>query len=577
MSLPVDLFIRTETGKLINLRRDSDLNCEVSYDDRGDNLVTFQMCNWGNRLPGLDQPIFLRDNTYGVFWSGYAGQPKLGGFFSDPSYITGRGWRYTLIDDGWDESKIWAAGTTLESIVFEALSKCHNITGGIPLPGGLAQQIPENSPDFNQQTPEDVFAFVKNIYSYLGTPLIWQIKNNPLTPFADQPSLEMKFQDTAPRYRVRLTEDDKFNPMFDSDTVWNQSSVAYADGLVATDQAAVTELYNVIRRLRKKRVNANADIKGTNDANALAAYLVSRNNTLRPISTTLELHCDTRVEALYPATPAGTVGNWPHWLIRPHFMLRILNSTTKWGQFKNVTDWYIMDVKHNFQSGITTLLLGDPVVYEAFKLLQSYITNRTGVGIDSSVVNQPLRDADVVPVFGRTGDGTLPATLGEGSTMFSLDPDGDFTSTTDPMKPTLKHGAGIDPEIIIDYGIQVNFGREADSIGIKGYIQVIPSRILDWELFHTPPPGSNTIPTDTMTVKLHNVYPFTAGNAATTIATATIPAANPGATAVFSPIPSFTQKGKIGVEVTVPSSVENSGFQIALSGKKIYPDVGVNT
>lgn len=569
-----DLFIKSE-NKTINLKRDLDLNLEVTYNDKGDNTVTFQMCHWANRLPDLGSSIFLRDPTYGVFWSGFAEQPKIGGFFNKPSNITGNGWQHTLQEDGWNEKKKWAAGTPLTNMVFDALSICHNITGGIPLPGGLTTtQLPEDSPEFTEQTPEDVFNFVRNVFSYLGTPLVWQIKNNPLAPFADQPSLEMKFQDTSPRYRVRLTKNDNFEPLFAASTVWNSASVAYQNGLYSADQAV--QPYTVIPRLRKKRVNANSEVNTIPRAQALVAYLISRNNTLRPINTTLELHCDTNVEALYPATPAGTIGDWPHHLIRPHFTIRILNSMTTWGQYKNIRDYYIVDVKHNFTSGMTSLTLGDPVFYDAFKLLESYNSNRANIPVESGIVNEPLRDADRITVYGPTGDGASPPTNGEGIVSFKLDPTGALSSLTDPTVPTARYGAGVDPRLILDYGVQVNFGREADSEGIKGFITVIPARILTWELYHTPPPDSITIPTDGLTIKLHNVYPFTAGNVGTIIGTATIGAGNAGATGTLTPV-NFQQNGKVGVEVTAPSGVANSGFQISLAGKKIFPAVGINT
>lgn len=574
MVLPVDLFIRSKS-KVINLRNAPDVKLSISYGEHGDDTASFQMCDWLDKLPELRSPIFLRDPIYGVFWSGYTWQPKLGGFFGGATQIQSRGWYHSIQDDGWDTEKKWAAGTPLVNLVNEAISKMAHITSGISFPGGLTTtQLPEDSSDFAIQSPEDVLEFVKNHFTYLSTPLVWLIRNNPATLFADQPSLEMKFVDTSPRYRVRLNKNDEFTPIFDSDTVFNGAMLTYGNGLFESELAPEIELYKVISDIRKKRINVNNDVTGIQQAQALVRYLIQRNNTLRPINTTLVLHCDTKVEAIPPIW-TNIVSNYPKYLIRTHYGIRILNNMSKWGPYA-ISDYYIIDAKHDFETGATTLILGDPVFFEAFKLLLSYITNRSDIAIESGVINEPLRDADNIPVIGPTATGITPADTGQGIPIFYLDKAGLLQVQDDPAKPYLPHSGGLHPKIIPDYGVQGNYGRDV-TLGIKGFIRLVPCKLLDWTLDFVPGPGSDILPEGTISVQLYGTWPFTPGTAILDTIQILTGSSNSG---VFSSPLIFTQNSKVGIRVSVTGAGTNmigAGFQLAVGGQKLYPDLGVTS
>lgn len=573
MSLPVDFFI-SQPGKTINLKNEKDLKLTTSYGENGDHECSFQWCNWEDSLFEFDARVSLRDPVYGYFWSGYWAAPRLGGFYGKPSQITARGWKHTIQDRGWLERKVWAAGTPMSTIVQEAQTKMSHIGAGVSLPGGLSQQISEDSNDFILQTPDNVFNYIKDLWAYQATPLLWEIKQNQAHRFSEDAALHMRFTDFAPRYFVHLTDKDEFQPAFDSDVIFNHGAITYGNGLVETEEAVQPFLYSIIKRIREKRVNANNDISGTLDAQALTQKLVTRNNTLRPVNTSMTIHCDTPIRAIPPASPFQSV-NMPHYLIRNYFVIRVLNDISKFGPYA-ITDYFIVDAKYDWDSQSLSLTVGDPVMYEAFELLQSYMVSRTSIGLDSGVINEPLRDADQISVFGPSGDGATPATSSEGIPIFLLDKT--LTNPDDITKPYLPYNGAVHPHDIADYGVQLNFGREADSIGGKGFIRVIPCRLLDWTLDFTPPPGSDTVPTDSITIQLYTTYPYTVGtNIIATISVSSAQSASGTITASPASLAIFQQGGKVGVRVSSAAATSGAGFQIGLGGKKIFPDLGITT
>lgn len=572
MTVPVDVLIRNGT-KTFNLKNEKDLTLSCSYSEHGDDTAEIGYCNWGGRLPDLSSAVSLRDPTYGFFWSGYAGHPRIGGFFGKPTQIQAKGYQYTLQDDGWDETKKFSAGTPLVNLVWEALGKTPFVSNGIPFPDALTlTQLPDESPDFALQSPEDIFEYVKNMFTFLNTPLIWHVRQNPAIPFGEDPCLEMRFTESTPVYSVRLTKNDTFQPEYDSDVIYNKSAIGYGEGLYATAQAF--DPYKVITRFRKKRVNANNDVDGTIDAFKLAEWLVERNNVLRPVSTNLELHCDTKVSAIYPAVPTKT-SNVPHHFIRNHNVIRILNDMTLWGKY-NISEFYIIDAKTDFNTGITSFTLGDPIYYDALRLLMSYMVNRMIGAIDSGVVNAPLRDADAIPTYGPTGSGETPSIIGAGIPIHYLDKAGLLNIPNSPTKPYLPHGAAVHPKDLADYGVQGNYGREV-TVGTKGFIRVIPCKLLDWTLDFVPASGSDTMPTGTISVQLYGTWPFTPGVAILDTIQILTGSSNSG---TFASPHIFNQGGKVGIRVSVAGTGANmSGamFQIGLGGQKLYPDLGVSS
>lgn len=575
MVLPVDLLVGNP-GAARNLKNEDDLNLRMTRDPHGDATLTWDLCNWTGQLPRMRDNVTVRHPVYGVIWSGYLGAPTL------PHPVKGgaikcvaRGWRQSILDDGWDVTKVWTQGTPLLNVVQEALSKCSHIGAGVPLPGGLAFQLAQDSQDFINRTPDDVFDFVQSKFSHLTTPLLWEIKQHAGHPFSEDPSFHMRFTDTAPRYFIRLTEKDEFNPTYDSDTVFNKGIVGWSPKLAETTLVQpAAELYKVIPHIRAKRMNGSVDLATQQEAMNLGQYLVSRNNTLRPVNTVLKVHCDTAIRAVYPVVPSET-NSVPHEVVRNNYVIRILNDLSAWGPYGAVTDFWISDVEYDWDTGSLRLSLGDPIAYDDFELQQSYNSNRAAVALNSGVVSEPLRDADVVPVIGPDKAGDTPPSIGEVITMGYLDQTGALISTTDITKPSVPHGGVVHPTIIPDYGVQANFGREANSLGIKGYIRVIPCKLLDWTLDFIPAPGSDSIPTGNLTVQLYGTYPFVP--LSLVLATISISSAQ-GASGTFGSPHIFAQGGKVGVRVSVAKTDAGAiGFQLGLGGKKLYPHMGVTS
>lgn len=571
--MTVDILMGSP-GAATNLRGQQDLNLRMTRSAHGDNEVSFQLCNpIAGVTPKLGINLSLRDSSLGYFWSGFIEGPTLD--LNGPTQVSALGWRHTIPDNGFDVSKIWAQGTPISTMIQEAMTKMSHVGTGIPLPGGLAFQLSADSQDFINQTAEDVFEFATNKFKYLTTPLLWEVKQNAQHPQFDDPSLHFRFVDTAPRYFVRLTDKDEFRPKYARSVVYNQATVGWSPKLAETTIAQPgSVLYSVIPQIRTKRVNASNELATQQEAMTLGQQLVQRNNTLRPINTILRIHCDTPIRGVYPVVPTMN-NNTPHYFIYPNYVIRVLNDLSNWGPY-GITDYWISDIAYNFEDGSLDLSLGDPIAYDDFELQQSYQTNRISSAVDSGIVNEPLRDADVVPVYGPDKTGETPITISEANYVGYIDQAGTFISTVDITKPAVPYGAVVHPKLIPDYGVQANFGREADSVGTKGYIRVIPCKVWDWSLDFTPPAGSDTVPTDSITVQLYSTYPFTVG--ANILATCTIAAGTSASGAIAaSALQVFNQGGKIGVRVSAAASTAGSGFQIGIGGKKIFPDLGVTT
>lgn len=574
MSVDIVLSRPGYTRNLTNLEQ---LAFKMRRGPHGDDLVDFQLCDWSGQLPHMGDLLTVFDTTYGYSWSGYIAGPTIPGFFGGAAPCDARGWRHSIPDDGWETTRIWAEGTPLSTVVMEALTKCSHINAGISLPGGLSFQLSADSPDYILRAPDDVFDFVSDKFKFLTTPLLWEVKQNYQHPMNNDPTFIMRFADLAPRYFVTLTENDEFKPKYDRDVVYNKALVGWSPKL-AEDEIATpaSELYKVIPHIRAKRLQGSNEFISPIEAARMAQYLIQRNNTLRPINTQLKIHCDTPIRAIYPVVPASD-SNVPHHFVQSNYVIRIENDMTAWAPY-NVRDYWITDTQWDMESGDLTLTIGDPIAYDDWEVQQSYATNRINSSISSSAVNAPLGDADVIPVIGPDKAGDSPPTIGQVIPMAYLDQDGNFISVVDPDKPALPYGAVIHPKVLPDYGVQANFGREADSIGTKGFIQVVPCKVLAWNICFTPPAGSDTVPTDSMTVQLYPTYPFTVG--VNVLATCVL-SAEQCESGTIAPVPAslalFQQRGKIGVRVSSAASTVGCGFQVAITGKRVYPDLGVTT
>lgn len=570
-----------------------------SFGEHGDEQVTFELPY--NRLKGLKwrQRVTLWHPTYHYYWNGYLAVVAPSLESGSCVKITCRGMYKTAGDIKYYEDKIFRAGTPCETMLRDALSKCANIQDSGHL-NDVGFQLVEDTPSFGTQSPNEVFTYIQQLTAYLATPLIWDVHSLP-----DQPEsvLRTYAADFAPRYRVRLGSNDSFTPTYDCDIVYNVGLVQWGNqqyqmgtesGYSAPQlpqnpfiaPAIPLVNYATIPDIRMKSMNVSGTINNIQEIQQLSRFLVTRNNNVRPSAATLVLDNATRVSSVYPEPIDG---NLPHELIHSNVSIEILNDLTTWGMF-GITTFYIISAKTDYDTCKTTLELGfDNILQDAFRILGSYDVSREYISVRSSLINLVHRDADVLIQYGTEFPGSV-VTNPDDATMLNNFSAGVVTgigttdSTTGAPKKDDKDkqfyaptGVSIDPNIIADYGVFANFGREADSVGAKGFIKVIPCRMVNWSIDFTAPPGSTTIPTDSITIKFYQIYPFISGSA-TPFATKSVASAQENHN-VFSgtELVNFPLGGKIGIEVSVAAATPGCGFQVGIGGRKLYPDLALNS
>jgi hypothetical protein len=505
-------------------------------------------------------------------------------------------------DNGWNEAKIFRAGTPLSTMVSEAIAKCspHIFSGSLPV-GGLTEQLAGDSDNFGLQSPRDVFEFVVRVSAYLATPIQWRVASRGHDS-ATSSRIEMEYADYSARYRIRLTRKDDFKPIYDSDIIAQVAMITWGNDQYATASTAgvatntplppsldlpTTTIplpldYSVIPDMRTKRVRADNNIKTWDEARALADFLVERNRKLRPIGFTATIDCDTRIAAVPPVVSEIT-DNIPHFLVEPWHGIRVLNDLSKWGPYGNVDTFYIIGVNWT-DDGKLQLTLGDPIQLDAFRLLSRYDGNKLGTTIGSGVVNQPEKDVNGYKTFGPFFDAKGEYFNNGQEAGIPVFASASNPSTGAPLHNNpnesmiLPFGATINPHEIIDYGVQANFGREADSIGIKGFVGLIPCKLLKWDIAFLAPVGSDTIPTDTITLEFYDKYPFIVGTD-TPFATKSISPAAQSQAGDFTGLQQkvFAHRGRVGIRVSVPATTPGCGFIVYVGGRKLYPDIGINS
>lgn len=521
MSLPPGIHLYVGGGsRPLDLRNADDLNLVSTTDEHGDGTIEFQMCDWLDIIPPLRRPLSIfseigYNHNIGYIWSGYTGQSTPGGFFSGAAKILGRGWHFSASDNGWNEKKIFTAGTPSLTMVQEALSKCSHIFDTDPsLLEDLTFQLAEDSINFGLASAEDVFEYARQLTAYLTTPLMWQVRQDPNRPFVENPVLEFRATDFSPRYRVRLTKDDEFTPVYDADVIYNGAMTSYGNdqyitatnagvvlnspvitgsGVPDTPNTTIPFPYDtsVIPDLRIKRIRGDNQVNGLNEGEALANYLVLRNNVLRPIGFTMTLDCNTPVQAIFPAVPINTV-DVPHYLIRSNYSIRVLNDFRRWGQYQQDV-FYIIGTRYDWTSGKLQLTLGDPVVRDSFRLLASFDASKLGFGIKSGVINTSNKDTGVYPTYGPFVEQFPPNRIAGFSSF--------VTTSADPMDP-FKFGGVVDPDLIEDEGLEMNFIVDVSQTGYGPSIVTIPGKYHSYDVLLSNASGPIS---DSCTVKIYSI------------------------------------------------------------------------
>jgi hypothetical protein len=220
------------------------------------------------------------------------------------------------------------------------------------------------------------------------------------------------------------------------------------------------------------------------------------------------------------------------------------------------------------------------------KRVATYMQSLGAIASQQASYSFPEYHPQATPIYGPQSDGGSPDLSSDvdvqiGQPTYAVTDQ--FTDPDDPNHPYMPYKGALHPHTIADYGVQGNFGRDADSTGVKGFIRVIPCRVLAWEICFLPPPGSTTVPTQSITIKIYDNYPTSGANLIDTV-TVTNKQCDLGNLAIGAHN-NFAQGGKIGIEVTAIGGTSigtgaptpGSGFIVGIGAKKLYPDLKVTS
>lgn len=457
---------------------DEDLNLTTSDTTPGGyDSCSFQLCNWKNRLPELNDKILLYDNTLNkVIWLGRVEDinPNTGG---KAQSIQGRGYGFVGTTDrrfintdinGNLAPLTFREGMPVGDVITHALSFCNDVFDGGIVDGGL--QLHEESSNYALHTPLDVINFATGLTSGFGTPLLWWVRETDTSP--EIAGLFTGFMDQSSRYDVQLAHDDNENvdSRYSLQGIINQSILAWGNNSQYTVEpnilAGEPRDYSAIKLPRDKAVNASNLVKTIADARALTGGYISRFNVFRALNDTITI-CSSLPVAKPPLFTIPT--SIPAYLVRSGNGIQITNMPDGLGRY-NLGQKFIVRVETNWSSGVTTLQCGELVNLDAtIDLVQSFNVNRLFNGVAHSSVSWPLAMGDALQVFGPNfSDST---NFSNGAVVMIVDKDG------------LPVGAVVHPDLIADEGIEANFVvGDIQSEGYKGAVRVIPGLFSEAEV-----------------------------------------------------------------------------------------------
>lgn len=543
----------------------------------GYKTCTFELCDYANKLPPLGYRLIMRDETLDKYiFEGLVAKPYIKVSTSAQIEATGHGFlsstflRYIKPDPTTGViSQKWIAGTPLATLFSDTLNLCQMIFAGTMTDlSGI--QLAEDSKDYKGNSPYEVWNDVVAMLSSLSTPFQWFVRD-----LLGVPSLSTRFQDLAARYRVVWDKKKAtLESSFDLESIINACSVEFGQGLIRTSPNPLVRSHVALptNTDRDKYISVNNEVSGSSEAQALADNILARFQDLKPIQSTIVI-CGQDITAIPPIVP-DTDTDYPWWLVESGWAIEVQNQPG--GQAPYAVDtFFIVEAKKDFTSGTLTLTCGEIVNFgTAVRLINNFQMSRLSDAtlISPQAVN--LTNRDETDYIGPPALGTLPT---ENDNTAGIPSYIKNDTVQDPDNQLyLPFKAGINPQTIPDYGTQANFGREADSIGIKGFIQLVPQKLLTWTIEFIPPTGSDTIPTDSITIEFYSTYPFTPGSPFATKSVTT----DTGATGTFTGTEqqTFASGGRVGIRVSSAATfTAGCGFIVAVGGRKLYPDLGITT
>lgn len=480
--------------------------------------------------------------------------------------------------------QLWPKGTPIADVFSDTLSMCQQIFQGT-WESFIGLQLTQETRDYNGQAPYSVWQEIVSWFAGFSTPLQWFVRE-----LDGVPVLDLRYIDPVPRLNCTWDgETVKVHDLYMMTDSPNQSTIRYGNGKRKISPATGPRSHAVIPTSNDidKYVSLDNEIRGDADAQDLADLHMDRFNSRRPGNGSIEL-CGADVLAISPIVDSGTYPSgrqgYPVHMIQAGWV--IATEDLPWPAPFNIEEHYITAVRYSFDTGKTTLTTGELISEgNAIRRVVTYMHSLGAIANNIASYSAGEYHPQATPIYGQQSDGSNPDLSSDvdfqiGQPMFALTEE--FTDEGGQLQ--LPHKAGIDPTIVPDYGTQANFGREADSIGIKGFIRVIPMKALTWSIDFLPPAGSIIIPTQSITIRFYPTYPFTSGTGQFATKTVTN---NTGGLGTFTGAERqvFAQGGKIGIEVTgiggsaigTGSPTAGSGFIVAIGGRKLFPDLGVTS
>lgn len=435
----------------------------------GYDSCSFNVCNWKDRVPNLNDKILLYDKVLNkVIWLGRVEDvnPNTGGNVS----VQGRGYGFVGTTDrrfintdttGQLAPLTFREGMPVEDVIRFALTFCNDVYDGGIIDTGI--QLHEESTNYALHTPLDIINFATALTSGFGTPLLWWVRETTTSP--EIAGLFTGFMDTSSRYDVALAHDadENIDSRYAVSGIINLAALAWGNGsqYLTEPNVLASEVrdYSALNIPRDKAVNGSNLVRTLADARALAGGYISRFNVFRALSDTITI-CSASPVAKPPLFPVPT--SIPTYLVRSGYGIQVTNMPEGYGKY-NLGQKFIVRVETNWANGITTLQCGELVNLDAtIDLVQSFNVNRLYNGLIHGTVSWPQATGDALSNYGPAF--SSDTNFSNGSVVMVVDKDG-----------SLPNDAVVHPNLIADEGIEANFVvGDIQSVGFKGAIRVIP-------------------------------------------------------------------------------------------------------
>lgn len=449
---------------------------------------------------------------------------------------------------GFASERIYRAGTLLQTALTDALSITPDVSSGHIVT--LADQFTADSNDLGGQTAEQVWDYISSILASLDTPLLWHVRGLNGIQVVD-----IDYQDLAPRYFVHLLED-QIEETYDDTAICNQCAVAFGHGQIAIWPPIID--YSVIKTTHTKYINASNTITRYPDALALAQTIVARMGKDRTVSDVLTIQCEANKVRVVPPVYNVAVDDWPLWLMESGHGIELLNRP-----IGNIQEKYITGTEFNWDDGKLTARCGEVRSQESqVTQIVDYNVNRlfNGPYNGPAGLNQPLADADLLPKVGSEVDSASPPNTSYGVPGFKAAADGDTQN---------KYGKAIDPDIIADEGIEINYTFETVTTGWKGGTWSIPGELRQVKFSLWKGTATNGLQIDTVTF---DIYTRKATENPVFLQKIEIVGVAEGIVTI-SPYKSLPGRNvQLVFNVTVPST-DAEIINVTLHGKKQFPSL----